>query len=86
MNNVSTPMMRTTLNAWPKDTQDYVKHTVLRDYIQETSKKTGVEEITAYNTSVESVHKVGDVWHVETITIPSDLGQVGSEPSQRHWV
>ncbi|KAJ6092488.1 hypothetical protein N7486_007777 [Penicillium sp. IBT 16267x] len=51
-NNVSTPLLRIKLNAWPQGTPHYVKHSVLKDYIQDTSNKSGVSDVTIYGALV----------------------------------
>ncbi|KAJ5982956.1 hypothetical protein N7481_005055 [Penicillium waksmanii] len=57
-NNVSTPLLRTKLNAWPEGTLPYVNHHILKEYIQDTAKKAGVETATIYGALVTSE------WHV----------------------
>lgn len=61
---MSTPLLRTTLNDWPNNTPDYVKHNVLKEYIQDTSKKSGADENTVYGALVTSVYKDGQKWHI----------------------
>ncbi|KAL4995061.1 major facilitator superfamily domain-containing protein [Aspergillus recurvatus] len=63
-NNVSTPLMRVKLNAWPEGTPDFVSHSVMKEYIQDTSRKTGVDDITIYGARVKNVFKQGDSWQV----------------------
>ncbi|KAL4810683.1 hypothetical protein BDV18DRAFT_155295 [Aspergillus unguis] len=63
-NNVSTPLMRVKLNAWPEGTPDFVSHSVLREYIQDTSRKAGVHGVTRYGARVKNVEKVDAVWNV----------------------
>ncbi|KAJ5097914.1 hypothetical protein N7532_004915 [Penicillium argentinense] len=63
-NNVSTPLLRTTLSAWPEGTPPYVNHGVLKDYIQGTSRKAGVEDVTVYGALVTKAYKEGHQWHV----------------------
>ncbi|KAJ5638644.1 hypothetical protein N7528_001034 [Penicillium herquei] len=63
-NNVSTPLLRTTLNSWPEGTPYYVNHSVLKDYIQDTSQKAGVDDATIYGALVTDIHKEGQEWHV----------------------
>ncbi len=63
-NNVSTPLLRTKLNAWPDGTLPYVNHHVLKEYIQDTAKKAGVEAATIYGALVTSVFKKEQKWHV----------------------
>ncbi|KAJ4293517.1 hypothetical protein N0V90_008800 [Kalmusia sp. IMI 367209] len=67
-NNVGTRLLTTTLNPFPAGTEDYVSHSVLRDYIQDTAVKTGVHDITRYDTEVKHLFKVGSQWVVETVT------------------
>lgn len=61
--------MTTTLNPFPAGTEDYVSHSVLKDYIQDTSVKTGVERITHYDTKVLNMSKVNGKWKVETVSL-----------------
>ncbi|KAL4769359.1 major facilitator superfamily domain-containing protein [Aspergillus nidulans var. acristatus] len=63
-NNVSTPLMRVKLNAWPEGTPDFVGHSVMKEYIQDTSRKTGVDDITIYGARVKNLSKQGDSWQV----------------------
>ncbi|KAL2871159.1 major facilitator superfamily domain-containing protein [Aspergillus lucknowensis] len=63
-NNVSTPLMRVKLNAWPQGTPDFVPHTVMKEYIQDTSRKTGVHDITVYGSRVKNVSKIDGSWLV----------------------
>ncbi|KAJ5227577.1 uncharacterized protein N7469_007583 [Penicillium citrinum] len=63
-NNVSTPLLRTKLNAWPQGTLPYVNHHVLKEYIQDTAKKVGVEEVTTYGALVTNVYKEEQKWNV----------------------
>jgi hypothetical protein len=69
---VSTRLLETTLNRFPVGTDDYVTHAVLKDYIQATAVKTGVHEITQYDTDVKNVSKNGKLWSVDTTTLLSD--------------
>lgn len=56
--------MRVKLNAWPEETPDYVSHSVMRDYIQDTSRKTGVHDITVYGARVKNISKQAETWEV----------------------
>jgi cation diffusion facilitator CzcD-associated flavoprotein CzcO len=71
-NNVSTRLLETTLNHFPAGTEDYVSHAVLKDYIQDTAVKSGVNELTQYDTEVRNVSKNGKLWSVDTTTLQSD--------------
>ncbi|KAJ4993415.1 putative flavin dependent monooxygenase [Stagonosporopsis vannaccii] len=68
-NNVATPLLETTLNKFPPGTEDFVSHSVLKDYIQTTAARTEVEALTQYNTEVQHVAKTGDKWAVKTATL-----------------
>ncbi|KAJ5690825.1 hypothetical protein N7462_005217 [Penicillium macrosclerotiorum] len=71
-NNVSTPLLRTKLNAWPNGTPPYVLHHVLKDYIQDTSKKAGVEAVTIYGALVTKVSKQEPDWEVAWSLLHND--------------
>ncbi|KAJ5313290.1 uncharacterized protein N7443_000174 [Penicillium atrosanguineum] len=73
-NNVSTPLLRTKLNAWPEGTPHYVNHNVLKEYIQDTSKKTGVDDVTIYGALVKQVYKEDQNWHVHWTTLNEESG------------
>ncbi|KAJ5559155.1 Dimethylaniline monooxygenase N-oxide-forming [Penicillium sp. DV-2018c] len=80
-NNVSTPLLQTRLNKWPEGTALYVKHHVIKEYIQDTSKKAGVEHVTKYGARVTRVHKDGSKWTVHWTTLSDDEGLVESQES-----
>lgn len=64
--------MELTLNSWKPNTAPIVKHNVLKEYIQDTSVKSGVDPVTLYNTRVEHVSKVHNKWQVQTSTLAVD--------------
>ncbi|PVI00294.1 dimethylaniline monooxygenase [Periconia macrospinosa] len=68
-NNVATRMLRTTLNSFPPGTPDVVSHSVLAAYIRDTSIKTGVHDVTKYNTSVQNLKKEGDHWTLDATSL-----------------
>ncbi|KAE8155316.1 pantothenate transporter [Aspergillus avenaceus] len=68
-NNVPTPLIRVKLNAWPEGTPDFVSHHVIRDYIQDTSRKASVHDVTLYGARVKDLKKVGETWHVTWSTL-----------------
>ncbi|KAF3045965.1 hypothetical protein E8E12_009293 [Didymella heteroderae] len=70
-NNVATRLLETTLNKFPPGTEDFVSHSVLKDYIQDTAAKTAVDTITQYNTDVRNVTKKGSKWAVQTSKLRS---------------
>ncbi|KAJ9148583.1 Flavin adenine dinucleotide binding [Pleurostoma richardsiae] len=64
MNNVSTGMLQTSLLQWPEGTPASVKHYVLKEYIQDISKTTGVNELTHYDTRVKELKKTDGKWNL----------------------
>jgi cation diffusion facilitator CzcD-associated flavoprotein CzcO len=71
-NNVSTPLLETSLTPFPAGTPDYVSHEVLCDYIKDVAKKSGVDNLIKFNTDVRSIKEIGGKWTVETITLQRD--------------
>ncbi|KAF2851906.1 dimethylaniline monooxygenase [Plenodomus tracheiphilus IPT5] len=71
-NNVGTRLLQTTLNEFPKGTEDFVTHDVLKDYIQHTAIRTGVHNNTNYNTEVKRVVKNASSWTIEAVTLEND--------------
>lgn len=76
-NNVPTPLLRVTLNAWPPGTPDFVGHQVIKEYIQDTAEKGGSEDVTIYGAKVTRVCKDGPVWRVSWVTLRSAARDVG---------
>ena len=66
--------MKLKTNSWPTGTADFVNHSVLNEYIQDTSRKTGVHPATQYHTRVEKVFKSGKLWRVQTSTLVKNQG------------
>jgi hypothetical protein len=72
--------MRVTLNSWPEGTPDYVSHNVMKEYIQDTSRKTRVEDVTIYGARVKNISKQGEGWNVTWSTLnDEDSGIVERE-------
>lgn len=84
-NNVSTPLMRVTLNSWPDKTPDYVSHRVLKEYIVDTSKKSGVYDETIFGAKVTNIEKVTkkSKWQVSWTELREDeaTGKVKEQDS-----
>ena len=77
---MATPLLETTLNKFPQGTEDFVSHSVLKDYIQDTAIKTEVDAITKYNTEVQNVVKTGNKWVVRTAKLrTTDTGALSQE-------
>ena len=81
-NNVSTPLLETKLNTWPEGTGPFVKHHVLKDYIQDTSSKAGVDNITKFGARVTRVHKDGPTWTVHWTTLSEGQDPVENGESE----
>ena len=76
-NNVSTPLMRTSLLPWPEETEDFVSQGYLEKYIQTISRRTGVHEVTRYNTRVEEVKAHDSRWTVRALTLTKPTAEDG---------
>jgi hypothetical protein len=68
--------MRVKLNAWPEGTEDYVSHSVMSAYIQDTSKKSGVHDITIYGARVKDVSKNEGVWEITWSKLEQENGEL----------
>jgi hypothetical protein len=87
-NNVGTRLMKLKLGPWKPGTEDFISHRFLKEYIQDTAQKSGVDALTMYNTRVNSITKKAGVWHVGTTTWTKQ-GSVKSGSRQierRAWV
>lgn len=73
--------MKTTLNSWPVGTPDFTTHDILKDYIQETSRRTGVEEITKYGARVSNIRKENGRWQLSYSTLDTKDGQIQEQQS-----
>lgn len=56
--------MRVKLNAWPEGTPEFVSHTVMQAYIQDTAEKAGVHDVTIYGARVKNIAKERESWSV----------------------
>jgi hypothetical protein len=78
--------MRTTLNDWPPGTPDYVNHNVLKDYIQETSRKNGVDSLTIFGARVTDLRKNATEWNLTFSTLRRDTLNDKVEEQERSRV
>ena len=76
--------MKLKINSWPIGTEDFVNHRVLNEYIQDTSRKSGVHAKTVYNTRVEKIFKSRSLWQVQTSTLTREQGALRKD--RRNWV
>ncbi|GAB1317653.1 Flavin-containing monooxygenase FMO GS-OX-like 4 [Madurella fahalii] len=72
-NNIVTPLMKTTLHDWPENTPRYVNHSVIKNYIQETSAKVGVDDVTIFGALVTNAWKEGSRWCVNWTLLQEDV-------------
>ncbi|EXJ83622.1 hypothetical protein A1O1_07245 [Capronia coronata CBS 617.96] len=85
-NNVSTRLMRTSLQAWPDGTPDFVSQKVMEEYIQTIADVHGVSAIAEYHTRVEEVRKAGTEWSIRTTTLQKQPGPFGGPHLvERRW-
>ncbi|KAH7007716.1 FAD dependent oxidoreductase [Ilyonectria destructans] len=80
-NNVPTELLEVSLNSWKPNTESFVDHHVLAEYVQDTAFKTGVLNITQFNTQVQYVKKHQSQWEVQTST----WDHVKQEATLRDW-
>lgn len=72
MNNIVTPLMRTTLNDWPENTPRYVSHPVIREYVQGTAAKVGANDVTIFGALVTKVWKEELTWSLAWTLLQED--------------
>lgn len=70
------------LNPWRPNTESFVKHGILADYIQDTAAKRGITEKIVFNTKVEHAHKENGIWLVGTRT----WDNATEATTERTWV
>ena len=70
-NNVSLPLMKTSLGDWPETLGDFVSQSHLEEYIQAIAESTRANDVAEYHTRVEEVVKVPteSKWRVRTTTL-----------------
>jgi ACS family pantothenate transporter-like MFS transporter len=76
--------MELKINSWKSNTPPNVNHRIISDYIQDTAAKFNIPECTLYNTRVEHVSKIKNLWRVQT----TSLAGRGSKTSKKTktWV
>lgn len=65
--------MKITLHDWPENTPRYVNHSVIKNYIQETSAKVGADNVTIFGALVTKAWKEGSRWHVNWTLLQEDV-------------
>lgn len=68
--------MKTTLHDWPEDTPRYVRHPVVKQYVQETSAKVGADNVTIFGALVTRAWKEGSSWHVNWTLLQEERGDL----------
>ncbi len=71
-NNVSTKCQELKGFPWPEGTPDYVNVRVKQEYIQSYAEHFGVVPLIRFNTRVEKLEKVDNVWRVISTTLVKD--------------
>ena len=66
-------MMLNKFNAWPESTPDQVSHETILEYLQETSRLCGADDVTIYGARVTKIRKIQSDWHVTWSTLNLDL-------------
>jgi cation diffusion facilitator CzcD-associated flavoprotein CzcO len=56
-------------SPWEENTEDYVNHRLVLEYIRSFARNNGVEKLVKYNTRVERVEKQGSKWVLSTSTL-----------------
>lgn len=66
--------MRVTLNAWPDKTPDFVSYRVMNEYIIDTSRKSGVHDVTVFGAKVTNIEKLDEKskWQVSWTELEDD--------------
>lgn len=85
-NNVPTSLVRTSLHDWPAGTPDRVPHTVLKQYIEDCARASGVLPLIEFATRVVSVDKDGDSWSVKSVTLNKDESGWRESEKLKVWV
>ncbi len=68
VNNIPTPVMRSSLLQWPEGTGEFARHDIVRQYIDDIASQNSVLERVQFHTRVDSVVKPSgsDKWTVQT--------------------
>ena len=56
-------------SPWKENTEDYVNHRLVLEYIRSFARNNDVEKVVKYNTRVERVEKQGSKWVLSTSTL-----------------
>lgn len=70
---------------WKPGTEDFVRHNVLAEYIQDAAVANGVQDDIEFNTRVDRVEKDGQKWkvHVSKIVDGGERGDILSSTEVR---
>lgn len=74
-NNVSTIEMQMTCQEWPPGTEEFVPHHVLADYIEDAARSNAILNEIRFNTRVDKVEKVGNIWEVDISSLEEDRSE-----------
>ncbi|KFY03890.1 hypothetical protein O988_01151 [Pseudogymnoascus sp. VKM F-3808] len=68
-NNIPTYLLELKESPWKENTEDYVNHRLVLEYIRSFARNNDVEKVVKYNTRVERVEKQGSKWVLSTSTL-----------------
>ena len=86
VNNIPTPVMRSSLLRWPEGTEEFVTQDVVRQYIEDIARQNGVLDAIEFDTRVESVTKSGDIqWTVQTRKLHRTESEPGYSFEEKEW-
>lgn len=87
INNIPTPVMRSSLLHWPEGTGEFVTHDVIRQYVEDIASQNSVRDNIQFDTRVESVAKSNgeDKWTVETSKLQESESGSGYRFEKKTW-
>lgn len=61
-------------SKWKPGTEDFVNHSMLATYIQDTAREGDIEPLIKFGTRVDAVEKTGSKWQVSNSKLVSEDG------------
>lgn len=87
INNIPTPVMRSSLLHWPEGTGEFATHDVIRQYVEDIASQNSVRDKIHFDTRVESVEKPvdKDQWTVRTSKLQNSESGSGYRFEKKTW-
>lgn len=87
VNNIPTPVMRSSLLHWPEGTDEFATHDVIRQYVEDIASQNSVLDTVQFHTRVESVTKPDgeDRWTVRTSKLQKAKSGPGYQFGKKTW-